>query len=148
MWYDVDESDAQNPIGKGPFQHKAILDTFAFYLESVSAIPEGVKKTSPPSAALALATVAVERAWKQWATGELVQTAFDDKFSATLWGLPTQEVMVSIDKLKPHTWTKILEGAARFVGAHKPKSVRAQSLYTAGGGTSGRAMCYESESDG
>ncbi|KAG2044049.1 hypothetical protein BDR03DRAFT_977728 [Suillus americanus] len=133
IWYDVDESDAQNPIRKGLFQHEAIFNTFAFYLESVSAIPEGVKKTSLPSAALALATVTF---------------SYYISPKATLWGLPTQEVMVSIDKLKPHTWMKILEGAARFVRAHKPKSVLAQSLYTAGGGTSGRAMCYESESDG
>ncbi|KAG2088365.1 uncharacterized protein F5147DRAFT_781002 [Suillus discolor] len=123
MWANVDESDSENPIGKGPFQHKTILDTFAFYLESIAAIPDSLRKTSSPKAALALATVVVERAWKQWATGELVQGSFDDKFSSAMWNLPTQEVLESIDKLKPRTWTKILEGAAHFIGAHKPKSI-------------------------
>ncbi|KAG1784531.1 uncharacterized protein HD556DRAFT_1451687 [Suillus plorans] len=147
MWANVDESDSENPIGKGPFQHETILDTFAFYLESIAAIPDGLWKTSSPKAALALATVAVERAWKQWATGELVQDSFDDKFSSAMWNLPTQEVLESIDKLKPRTWTKILEGAAHFIGAHKPKSIRAQQCYTGGAGLSGRALCYESESE-
>ncbi|KAG2105500.1 uncharacterized protein F5147DRAFT_654169 [Suillus discolor] len=147
MWANVDESDSENPIGKGPFQHKTILDTFAFYLESIAAIPDGLWKTSSPKAALALATVAVERAWKQWATGELVQDSFNDKFLLAMWNLPTQEVLESIDKLKPHTWMKILEGAAHFIGAHKPKSIRAQQCYTGGAGLSGRALCYGSESE-
>ncbi|KAG1828580.1 hypothetical protein EV424DRAFT_1536589 [Suillus variegatus] len=124
MWANVDESDSENPIGKGPFQHETILNTFAFYLESIAAIPDGLQKTSSPKAALALATVAVERAWKQWATGELVQDSFNDKFLSAMWNLPTQEILESIDKLKPRTWTKILEGAAHFIGAHKPKLLR------------------------
>ncbi|KAG1905698.1 uncharacterized protein F5891DRAFT_1182752 [Suillus fuscotomentosus] len=83
MWANVDESDSENPIGKGSFQHKTILNTFAFYLESIAAIPDGLRKTSSPKAALSLATVAVERAWKQWATGELVQDSFDVESSNT-----------------------------------------------------------------
>ncbi|KAG2054968.1 hypothetical protein BDR06DRAFT_971312 [Suillus hirtellus] len=116
MWANVDESDSENPIGKELFQHGTILNTFAFYLESIATIPDGLQKTSSPKAALALATVAVERAWKQWAT--------------VMWNLPTQEILESIDKLKPHTWMKILEGAAHFIGAHKPKSIHVQQCYT------------------
>ncbi|KAG1855565.1 hypothetical protein F4604DRAFT_1685666 [Suillus subluteus] len=137
MWADVDETDPEIPVGKGPFQHEVVLDVFAFCLESVSAIPKGIKKVMPPRAALALTTVAAERAWKQWATGELIQTSFDDKFSGSMWSLPTQEVLVSIDKLKPRTWKKILEGVAKFVRAHKPKSVRTKPFYTGGAVWSG-----------
>jgi len=85
-----------------------------------------------------------ERAWKQWATGELVQSSFDDKFSASMWGLPTQEVMHSIDHLKPRTWEKILKGAESFIWAHKSKATRAKNFYSGGGGMSGRALCYDS----
>ncbi|KIM51722.1 hypothetical protein SCLCIDRAFT_54330, partial [Scleroderma citrinum Foug A] len=96
-------------VTQGPFQHECTLDTLAFFLESTHYVPSNVCARKNPRAALALATVAVERAFRYWASGYFVLPEKKSlrKFSATLWAFATNEIMDSVDKLSEKKWKKI-----------------------------------------
>ena len=74
MWEDVDDSDPNNivsffiiigrnynvlQIKKGPFRHPVILNTFAWFLESINDLPRKYLSGEMPCGALALSAVAV-----------------------------------------------------------------------------------------
>ena len=68
------------------------------------------------------------------------------KFSAAQWAFATNEVMDSVDKLSEKKWKRILEGAEGYVGAHRPVPGRDATCAQLGP-VSGRATCYEVDSD-
>ena len=68
------------------------------------------------------------------------------KFSATQWSFATNEVMDSVDKLSEKKWKKILEAAEGYIGAYKPVQSK-DATYAQFGLVSGRATCYEVDSD-
>ncbi|KIM55608.1 hypothetical protein SCLCIDRAFT_134390, partial [Scleroderma citrinum Foug A] len=111
-------------IHKGVFQHPCILNTFAFYLESVGNLPlrrwwdnHGLW----PKSALTLATVAIERAFRQWATGHFVPLDAC-RFSQQIWGFAMNEIMESVDELTEKMWQKMYSGAEEYLWAYHLKS--------------------------
>lgn len=68
------------------------------------------------------------------------------KFSATRWSYATNEVMDSVDNLSEKKWKKILEAAEGYVGAHRPVQSK-DATFAQCGLVSGRATCYEVDSD-
>ncbi|KIM58432.1 hypothetical protein SCLCIDRAFT_28090 [Scleroderma citrinum Foug A] len=93
MWQDVQDSP-DGPITHGLFMHDCILDTLAFFLESTQNVLMDVWSQKHPQTALALATVAVERAFKHWSTGHyaLPEKKSLQKFSGSQWSYATNEV--------------------------------------------------------
>ncbi|KIK74214.1 hypothetical protein PAXRUDRAFT_176392, partial [Paxillus rubicundulus Ve08.2h10] len=75
-------------VQKGAFMHECILDTFAFYLETISHLPASQRRSSYgqwPRAALALTTVAVT--FGQWSTGFFLPLPKGEcKFLNKFWG--------------------------------------------------------------
>ncbi|KIM61331.1 hypothetical protein SCLCIDRAFT_122416, partial [Scleroderma citrinum Foug A] len=135
-------------VAKGLFMHNCILDTLAFFLESTQTVPSDVRSRKHPRTALALATVAVESAFKHWSTGyyALPESKPLQNFSATLWRFATNEVLESVDKLSPRRWEKIQEAASEYIGAHKP-TPRKDAVCAQKGLVSGRATCFEADTD-
>jgi len=95
-----------------------------------------------------LTYVKVERAFKLWSTGKF--TSPDNKslwkFSATLWMQITNEVMNSVDNVTAKRWVKIFELVERYIGSHKPATSKDVACAQQGL-LSGRATCYEADSD-
>ncbi|KAI6025354.1 hypothetical protein BKA83DRAFT_4492103 [Pisolithus microcarpus] len=148
MWERVDEGP-DGPIPKGAFQHDCILDTFAFYLESTSVIKPSARENPArfPRCALTLATIAVERAFRAWSTGQYVPLPkVQQRFSQALWGYATNEVMESVDCLSAKQWKRILLGAEKYVGAYRPQPTL-DVLVAKLRKPSGRAMCFEPDSE-
>ncbi|KIJ12501.1 hypothetical protein PAXINDRAFT_14699 [Paxillus involutus ATCC 200175] len=150
MWKEFDNSDPDNLVQTGAFMHSCILDTFAFYLETIEHLPESQQRSSNgqwPRAALTLSTVAVERAFGQWDTGYFVPLSkADSKFSNKLWGYTTSEVMESVDRVSEKKWRKIYKEAKKYVGAYNAKQSKAALCAKAQVKISGRAPCYEEDS--
>ena len=95
---------------------------FAYFLETTSSVST-VCTGRVPGATLDLATVA-----------------------ASLWQSITNEVINSVDKVSDKRWVKIFEAAKRYIGAHRP--VSSMDVACAQQGLlSGRATCYEPDSD-
>ncbi|KAI6097741.1 hypothetical protein EV401DRAFT_1895435 [Pisolithus croceorrhizus] len=131
MWERVEEGP-DGPIPKGTFQHDCILNTFAFYLESTSIIKP--------------ATIVVERAFQAWSTGQYVPLPkAQQRFSQTLWGYATNEVMESVDCLLAKQWKRILLSAEKYVGAYHPQPTL-DVLVAKLRKPSGRATCFEPNS--
>ncbi|KAF8341090.1 hypothetical protein F5887DRAFT_919200 [Amanita rubescens] len=105
---------------RGAFQHECILNTLAHYIEAIVHLPDELSADEPPRAALALATVAVERALKQWSTG--VYVAYPIHFSASEWAAETQDLQLAVDRLTEAKWEKILESSFESIGKYKPIS--------------------------
>ncbi|KAI6094557.1 hypothetical protein EDD16DRAFT_1721568 [Pisolithus croceorrhizus] len=147
MWERVEEGP-DGPIPKGTFQHDCILDTFAFYLESTSVIKPSARENPArfPRCALTLATIAVERAFRAWSTGQYVPLPkAQQRFSQALWGYATNEVMESVDCLLAKQWKRILLGAEKYVGAYRPQPTL-DVLVAKLRKPSGRATCFEPDS--
>ncbi|KAI6124317.1 hypothetical protein EV401DRAFT_1886342 [Pisolithus croceorrhizus] len=148
MWERVEEGP-DGPIPKGTFQHDCILDTFAFYLESTSVIKPSARENPArfPRCALTLATIAVERAFRAWSTGQYVPLPkAQQRFSQALWGYATNEVMESVDCLSAKQWKRILLGAEKYVGAYRPQPTL-DVLVAKLRKPSGRATCFEPDSE-
>ncbi|KAI6107307.1 hypothetical protein EDD16DRAFT_1523351 [Pisolithus croceorrhizus] len=148
MWERVEEGP-DGPIPKGAFQHDCILDTFAFYLESTSVIKPSVRENPAcfPQCALTLATIAVERAFRAWSTGQYVPLPkAQQRFSQALWGYATNKVMESVDCLSAKQWKRILLGAEKYVGAYRPQPTL-DVLVAKLRKPSGRATCFEPDSE-
>ncbi|KAI6128646.1 hypothetical protein EDD16DRAFT_1516124 [Pisolithus croceorrhizus] len=130
------------------FQHDCILNTFAFYLESTSVIKPSVRENPAcfPQCALTLATIAVERAFQVWSTGQYVPLPkAQQRFSQALWGYATNEVMESVDCLSAKQWKRILLSAEKYVGAYHPQPTL-DVLVAKLRKPSGRATCFEPDS--
>ncbi|KAF8328037.1 hypothetical protein F5887DRAFT_1083303 [Amanita rubescens] len=107
-----------NDALKGSFQHECILNAFAHYLEVVNHFPSPTVRTDkPPRIALALATVAVERALKQWSTGWFEPDTA--KFSAAEWGAETHDLLMSINGLSEAKWKRIICEAHEYIERYK-----------------------------
>ncbi|KIM59482.1 hypothetical protein SCLCIDRAFT_126134, partial [Scleroderma citrinum Foug A] len=133
---------------EGVFQHPCILNTFTFYLESVGNLPLRRQQDTHgqwPKSVLSLTTMAVERAFGQWATGHFV--ALDARqFSQQAWGFAMNEIMNSVDKVSEQKWKKIYSGAEEYLWAYHPKS-KAALCAKSRNKSSGRAHCYEPDSE-
>ncbi|KAF8337274.1 hypothetical protein F5887DRAFT_1078197 [Amanita rubescens] len=118
----------ENDTFKGAFQHECILNTFAHHLEIIDHFPSPTAPANrPPYVALALAAVAVEKALKQWSTGEFVPDM--SKFSASEWGIQTYDLRLAVNQLTEANWERIIEKAREFFGIfRKPGSFRAKQL--------------------
>ncbi|KAI6027991.1 hypothetical protein BKA83DRAFT_4049065, partial [Pisolithus microcarpus] len=101
-----------------------------------------------PVGALALATIAVERMFRQWKTGcyEVPPQRALCQFSNANWGFATNEVMTAIEKLTEKKWKKIFSGAEDYIGAHKPLAT-VEVTCSQMGFVSGRATCFEEDSE-
>ncbi|KAI6010231.1 hypothetical protein EDC04DRAFT_2610297 [Pisolithus marmoratus] len=113
MWERVDEGP-DGPIPKGTFQHDCILNTFTLYLESTSIIKPSAREnpTCFPQGALTLVTIAVERVFQVWSTGQYVPPPKgQQRFSQALWGYATNKVTESVDCLSAKLWKRILLSA-------------------------------------
>ncbi|KIJ19081.1 hypothetical protein PAXINDRAFT_8433 [Paxillus involutus ATCC 200175] len=136
-------------VPKGIFLHEGILDVFTLYLEIVHHLKDAgkYKYKASPGAALGLTTVAFERALRRWETGQhVIPLNGLRKFSHRLWGYTTEEIMNAVDRLSERKWKKILNGAEKFVGAHKPLptgTLECARLEV----TSGRAFAFEEDSE-
>ncbi|KIK73528.1 hypothetical protein PAXRUDRAFT_178187, partial [Paxillus rubicundulus Ve08.2h10] len=151
MWDEYEDKDPNNLVRKGAFMHECILDTFAFYLETIAHLLASQRCSSYgrwPHAALALATVAVERAFGQWSTGFFLPLPKGEcKFSNKFWGYATNEVMESVDQISKKKWEKICEAAKEYVGAHGAKQSKGALCARSGAHSSGRALVYESDTE-
>ncbi|KAH7903069.1 hypothetical protein BJ138DRAFT_1120772 [Hygrophoropsis aurantiaca] len=135
----------------GTFLSEYILDTFAHHLEITALLDhdsESQKKIPNPRGALALATVAVERAFRCYATGTLV---FPDSkalkaFSGSNWSRKTEQVMGSLDHTTARAWKKIIAGATPYIGAHKARLL-GKSIQRPTKMVSARSQCYEPDSE-
>ncbi|KAF8322376.1 hypothetical protein F5887DRAFT_1071711 [Amanita rubescens] len=103
---------------RGVFQHECILNTLAYYIEATLHLPDMLYSAEPPRAALALATVAVERALKQWSTGQYVLDPIN--FCASEWGAETHDLQVAVGKLTEAKWEQILQKSMEYTGKYKP----------------------------
>lgn len=70
----------------------------------------------------------------------------DRTFSKGVWGFAFNEVMVSVEQLTDKQWRRILEGAKKYIGAHKAAPSLAASC-SHRGVKSGRAACVEIDSE-
>ncbi|KAG1844250.1 hypothetical protein C8R48DRAFT_678462 [Suillus tomentosus] len=133
---------------RGAFEDACILDVFALYLENVHNLPKEFRRQSMPKGALAIATAAVERAWKMWSTGTYVKPkrAAHSQFAEGLWNDRTALVMESLDKASRRKWKKIFKGAKAFIDAHKKWPSRRAQAQRNGMGTNGRAACIKGDS--
>ncbi|KAF8308527.1 hypothetical protein F5887DRAFT_859477, partial [Amanita rubescens] len=114
MW---EEHDAQDPKDyKGLFLTPYIIAGLAAHLEMTAKLPEELQITVPPRGALALATVAAERALKAWESGsctlgEDLSKKKEEEFSEVRWGPATSAVIPSILRLSERKWQKIIDRA-------------------------------------
>ncbi|KAK7683267.1 hypothetical protein QCA50_013529 [Cerrena zonata] len=112
------------PIREGRFQGPLVLRAFSYHLKRTGKLAREFRDT--PDGALALTTVAVERALRKYKTGKLSVLknrkghSIDD-FSQRRWGDQTNEYMKSICDLTESEWTEILEGAERHLGTSAGK---------------------------
>ncbi|KAI6009062.1 hypothetical protein EDC04DRAFT_2610779 [Pisolithus marmoratus] len=128
MWQMVNDTDPKNivhpqfrtflglitlKVTSGLFLHECILDTFAHFLETTHTVSNQIKSWKRPVGALALATIAVERMFRQWKTAyyEVPPQKALHKFSYTIWGFASNEVMTAIEKVTEKKWKKIFNGA-------------------------------------
>ncbi|KAI6009052.1 hypothetical protein EDC04DRAFT_2610771 [Pisolithus marmoratus] len=163
MWQMVNDTDPKNivhpqfrtflglitlKVTSGLFLHECILDTFAHFLETTHTVSNQIKSWKRPVGALALATIAVERMFRQWKTAyyEVPPQKALHKFSYTIWGFASNEVMTAIEKVTEKKWKKIFNGAEDYIGAHKPLAT-VEVTCSQMGFVSGRATCFEQDSE-
>ncbi|KAF8427568.1 hypothetical protein L210DRAFT_877488, partial [Boletus edulis BED1] len=131
---------------RGAFQHPCILETFAYFIETISTIPPEIWKSKKPIAALALCTVAVERAFRYWESGELVLPQRKSrKFSKRLWGFAAGEVIRAATQLSSKQWGKIRDLAGEYTGLNGQQLE--QFMCQKAGVSTGRAFCVEVDLD-
>ncbi|KAJ3576934.1 hypothetical protein NP233_g74 [Leucocoprinus birnbaumii] len=89
---------------EGLFLAPYIVAGISSHLEMTAGLPDELTVSTYPQGALALATVAAERALKGWVNGrgtigEDLSNRKNEEFSETLWGTATKTVMASIKKI-------------------------------------------------
>jgi hypothetical protein len=62
----------------------------------------------------------VEQAFRLWSTGEYNPDGL--RFAASEWASQTQDILVSIKKLKDRTWQQIVIRAMKEMGKHRKLS--------------------------
>ncbi|KAI1790339.1 hypothetical protein LXA43DRAFT_1062147 [Ganoderma leucocontextum] len=108
----VEEAEDHTIKGYGAYQGTLVSRAFAYHLKRINIPADRIR--DHPCNALALSTVAVERALKMWSTGALLRPrgrSEEAKFSERLWGKPANEYMGSIMDLTDEQWDKILAKA-------------------------------------
>ncbi|KAF8137038.1 hypothetical protein EV363DRAFT_1394616 [Boletus edulis] len=118
--------------GKGAFHHLCIIRTLAYLFETVAQVPSDRLENRELKGGLALCTVAVERAFKLWRTGELV--------------IPTNKThRKSAANLSQKQWEK-LKGMAKECMHHLTDQCE-ELICERVGVSTGRTLCFEEDSD-
>ncbi|KAF8122031.1 hypothetical protein EV363DRAFT_1183722 [Boletus edulis] len=149
MWKEAIETAPGSFETKGAFRHPCIIETFAYFMETISQVPKEVQEKQGyfPIAALALCTAAVERAFKFYKTGKLVipHKRSARKFSKHLWGFATGEIIRATRKLSPKQWGKLKELTMEYTEGIMGQSE--EFMCEKAGVRTGRALCIEEDSD-
>ncbi|KAJ3552590.1 hypothetical protein NP233_g12846 [Leucocoprinus birnbaumii] len=149
MWKTTDLESLTGTF-EGLFLAPYIIAGISSHLEMTAGLPDELTVSTYPQGALALATVAAERALKGWVNGrdtigEDLSNKKNEEFSETLWGTATKTVMTSIKKISAKKWQKILSAVTEAIPqVHStPKLCKAASVDT----EDARALAYEPNSD-
>ncbi|KAF8804253.1 hypothetical protein BYT27DRAFT_7259397 [Phlegmacium glaucopus] len=112
-WANVDESDPDNVIYKGAFLSAPVIAMFAHHLTVLDSIPTGDLILAHAEGALALSTMAVDHAFKQWSTGKYQKKS--EGFSAALTD-KTVTYLADIEGVESEKgWAKIMTAAQKFI---------------------------------
>ncbi|KAG1879908.1 hypothetical protein F4604DRAFT_1923128 [Suillus subluteus] len=153
LWKDVDmvyddQGNFSHANASGAFLHELISDTFAHHLEAIQGLSEASQMKDCPRGALALTCVGVERALRMYSTGEYVKpdAAIEARFSQQLWGVTTDEIMLSITKTTPRGWKNIIKAAIPYIGAYKSHATSHSALKEQREGPNGYVACFDRDS--
>ncbi|KAF8332569.1 hypothetical protein F5887DRAFT_1080649 [Amanita rubescens] len=149
MW---ETHDAPQPSGyQGLFLAPYIVAGIRAHLEMTAQLPPELQISEPPRGALALATVAAERALKAWESGyctlgEDVSKKKEEEFSEVHWGGATNAVIPAILRMSERKWQKILDKAmeASSIPRSMPPSLPTTASHAP---DDARSLAYESDSE-
>ncbi|KAG8214418.1 hypothetical protein J3R82DRAFT_9425 [Butyriboletus roseoflavus] len=147
MWREVIENESGSMTTRSAFCHPCILQTFAHVLETMRKVPAETQTHRNPVAGLSLSTIAVERAFKYWKTGDFVVPSQKStgKFSKQAWRFPFNEVLKATNHLTEKQWKKIRELAEEQLEGLIEQTK--ELLCEKSGIITGRAFCFENDSD-
>ncbi|KAF8329951.1 hypothetical protein F5887DRAFT_1082120 [Amanita rubescens] len=150
MWEEHDSHDPNDY--KGLFLAPYIIAGITAHLEMTARLPEELQITSPPKGALALATIAAERALKAWESGsctlgEDVSKKKEEEFSEARWGAATNAVIPSILRLSERKWQKIVDRAKEASGTVHSSPAPALPTMAQHAPDDVRALAYEPDSE-
>ncbi|KIL64224.1 hypothetical protein M378DRAFT_11608 [Amanita muscaria Koide BX008] len=147
MWQ---KSDSDNPKEfEGLFMAPYIIAGMTSHLEMTAGLPDELQVAAYPRGALALATVAAERALLAWSSGvnkygEDISNKKEEEFSESNWGVSTKAVMHAIERLSEKKWKKIMSAATEASTAVQTTPRLAKvAMYAL---DDARALAYESDS--
>ncbi|KAG6810967.1 hypothetical protein H0H92_009586 [Tricholoma furcatifolium] len=131
MWL---KNDSDNPLDfSGLFLPPYIVTGITAHLELTMGLLTELQVLEHPRGALALATVAAERALKAWRTGQDMMgkdhgRREEEKFLKTLWGAVTRAVMGAVERVSEKKWAKILAEAEEGINRMKlPVKVKVET---------------------
>ncbi|THH13397.1 hypothetical protein EW146_g6813 [Bondarzewia mesenterica] len=153
LWGDVDRyPDFNATVHVGAFRSKFVLRSYCAHLQAIASVPLNVRGEETPIGAIALSTVAVERALRAWSTGVYEKQDLKGKgpFSSKNCGLKTSEYVSALEEKTADGWRKLLADADAILEAEHPD---VQVVIAAINGTAlsigvmGRMQCVDVKSE-
>ncbi|KAG2363523.1 hypothetical protein BDR07DRAFT_1375770 [Suillus spraguei] len=88
---------------------------------------------------------AVRRALRMYSTDEYVKpdAAIEARFSQQLWGVTTDEIMMSITRTTPHGWKNIIKAVIPYIIAYKSHTTSCSALKEPWEGPNAYVACFD-----
>ncbi|KAF9799288.1 hypothetical protein IEO21_10593 [Rhodonia placenta] len=121
-----------------PFQSQLVLATLAYHMNATAGVISYIEAT--PRGALAMSTVAVERAIGMYTTGAYITPR--DRFAEQIWSRILNLYKISVETLMPETWDVIVDSANGLAALDR----NLPNLNEAAGPVDGRALITDCSS--
>ncbi|KAG1792703.1 uncharacterized protein HD556DRAFT_1444379 [Suillus plorans] len=150
MWKEVnmvydDQGKFSHATTSGAFLHQLISDMFAHHLEAIQGLSKASRMKDRPRGALALACVGVGFLFATF-TVLNPDGAIEARFLQQLWGITTDEIMMSISKTTLRGWKNIIKAAIPYIGAYKSRATSRAALKEQWEGLNGYVICFDLDS--